>query len=189
MENDKRVLKTKKAIRSAFITLLTEKSFSEITIQDIADKAQISRSTFYDHYDDKYLLLEALYQEIIDRFREMAEIYFNHRTHEEKKEMARKALDRVVGDAELMRVLMKMEEPGWDLTSRVQSSMMPLCKEYLKDEKEDFYHLGNEFVAGIYTYVMTYAMQWIAEHRNVDDFPGLLELSARISSFFYERKN
>ena len=188
MGNDIRVRKTEKAIRSAFISLLTTKSFSDITIQDIADKAEISRSTFYDHYADKYQLLEKLYQEIIDRFGEMAQIYFTPRSHEDKKLMAGKALDRVIGDAEIIRVLLKMEEPGWDLTSRIQGAMKPMCMEYLQKEGDDYFHLGKEFVAGVYTYMMTYAMQWIAEHQNVEDFPGLLDMSARISSFFYERK-
>ena len=187
MAVDVRVKKTKKAIRSAFISLLEEKSFSDITIQDISDRAEISRSTFYDHYTDKYQLLESMYQEIIDRFGEMADIYFCDRPHDDKKVMAKKALDRVIGDAEVIRVLLKMEEPGWDLTSRIQSALKPRCMEYLQKEDDDFFHLGKEFVAGVYTYLVSYAMQWIAEHQNKDDFPGLLDLSAKISSFFYKR--
>lgn len=187
MEQDKRIQKTKAGIRKAFISLLKEKTFADITVQNIADRAQISRSTFYDHYGDKYLLLETLYQEIIDRFRQMADVYFAERSHEEKQVLARDTLDYVIGDAELILALMNLEEQGWDLTSRIQKSMEPLCLEYLKKEKDDFYHLGPEFVAGIYTYVMTYAMRWIAEHQRVEDFPGLLELSTRISGFFYER--
>ena len=188
MQNDKRVRKTQENIRKSFIALLKEKKFADITIQDIANRAQISRSTFYDHYSDKYLLLDTLYRETVQRFQQMAEIYFAERTHEDKKKMAREALDYVIGDAELIHVLMNMEEPGWDLTSRIQKSMEPLCLEYLKKEPEDQYHLGVEFVAGIYTYLVTYSMKWIAEHQRVEDFPGLLELSTRLSSFFYPRK-
>ena len=188
MANDRRVQKTKKEIKKAFIALLSEKKFSDITIQDIADRAEISRSTFYDHYTDKYVLIESLYREIIDRFMEMAKIYYTDRTHEEKKEMARQALDRVIGDADVMKVLLKMEEPGWDLASRIQDAMRPMCLEYLAKEDDDKFHLGKEFVAGIYTYLITYAMQWIAEHQNTDDFPGLLEMSATISGFFYKRE-
>lgn len=187
MKQDKRVQKTEKGIRDAFISLLREKSFADITIRSIAERAQISRSTFYDHYADKYLLLETLYQEIIRRFQEMAGIYFAERSHEEKMELARRALDYVIGDAELIHVLMNMEEPGWDLTSRIQKAMEPMCLKYLAREQMDRYRLGNEFVAGIYTYVMTYCMKWIAEHQNVDDFSGILALSTHISSFFYEK--
>lgn len=184
---DRRITKTRQSIRTAFIELLKEKRFADITVQDIADRAMISRSTFYDHYTDKYLLLEQLYQETVERFMQMAQIYFAPRSHEEKHAMAGQALDYVLGDAELIHVLMNLKEPGWDLTSWLQQSMEPLCLEYLSGEQEDHYHLGKEFVAGIYTYVMTYCMKWIAEHQDPKDFPGLLALSTDISRFFYKR--
>lgn len=186
-KKDKRVQKTRQGIRTAFIALLKEKRFADITVQDIADRAQISRSTFYDHYTDKYLLLENLYLETVERFRQMAEVYFAPRTHEEKVAGAAEVLDYVIGDAELIHVLMNLQEPGWDLTSWIQKSMEPLCMEYLKQMPEDRYHLGPEFVVGVYTYLITYAMKWIAEHQRVEDFPGLLELSMKISGFFYEK--
>lgn len=38
--------------------LMTEKDFQSITVQDIADRAMVNRTTFYDHFVDKYALLE-----------------------------------------------------------------------------------------------------------------------------------
>lgn len=187
VRQDRRVQKTRQSIRAAFIALLKEKRFGDITVQDIADRALISRSTFYDHYTDKYLLLEQLYQETVERFLQMAEIYFAPRSHNEKHALAGEVLDYVLGDAELIHVLLNLQEPGWDLTSWIQKSMEPLCLEYLSREEEDRYHLGKEFVAGIYTYIMTYCMKWIAEHQDPKDFPGLLALSTDISGFFYRR--
>lgn len=65
MENtDKRVIKTKIIIKNAFLELLEEKSFEEISIAAICERALISRSTFYAHYEDKYKLLEELYEKI-----------------------------------------------------------------------------------------------------------------------------
>ncbi len=55
---DRRIQKTKKAIFDAFISLLTEKSFEQITINEIADRADVNRSTVYFHFVDKYDLLE-----------------------------------------------------------------------------------------------------------------------------------
>lgn len=63
MENDRRVRKTKAAIKSAFIQLLTEKELEKITIQDITQRADINRGTFYLHYEDKYLLLSSMEDE------------------------------------------------------------------------------------------------------------------------------
>jgi AcrR family transcriptional regulator len=42
------------------LQLLGSKQFDEISVQDIADAATVNRATFYDHYTDKFALLEAL---------------------------------------------------------------------------------------------------------------------------------
>lgn len=52
MSTDKRVLKTKKAITTAFMELTLEKDIRKITVSDIAERAVINRSTFYLHYSD-----------------------------------------------------------------------------------------------------------------------------------------
>jgi AcrR family transcriptional regulator len=54
---DRRILKTKEAINKAFLELFSEKEFEQITINDIADRANVNRGTIYLHYTDKYDLL------------------------------------------------------------------------------------------------------------------------------------
>ncbi len=66
-ETDLRVLKTHKLIRSSFLNLIDEKGFECITINDIAKKAQINRSTFYLHYCDKYDLLDRTVDETLGK--------------------------------------------------------------------------------------------------------------------------
>lgn len=61
-KTDLRVIKTKKMLYQALISLLTKKSFDKIKITDICQEALINRSTFYAHYDDKYDLLEDLFE-------------------------------------------------------------------------------------------------------------------------------
>lgn len=55
---DRRTKKTIKAINEAFWKLMTQKDFSEISIRDITEEADIHRATFYLHYTDKYDWLE-----------------------------------------------------------------------------------------------------------------------------------
>jgi len=64
---DLRVLKTKKAIKEAFLSLVKEKSYSKITVKDIVEEALINRNTFYLHYLDKDDLLDKLTSECMDR--------------------------------------------------------------------------------------------------------------------------
>lgn len=68
-KSDLRVLRTLSAIETVFITLLKQKTFSEITIKEIASGAQINKNTFYLHYRDKEDLLDALCKKHLLRFR------------------------------------------------------------------------------------------------------------------------
>ena len=52
-KTDRRVQRTRDALGDALITLMHEKSFDTITVQDVLDLAGVSRSTFYTHFRDK----------------------------------------------------------------------------------------------------------------------------------------
>lgn len=56
--NDPRAKRTRKYIQKAFTDLLVEMDFENLSIQDIMDRAELNRATFYNHYQDKYELLE-----------------------------------------------------------------------------------------------------------------------------------
>jgi hypothetical protein len=56
-KEDRRTVKTKKALAAAFVILLEEKGYDDMTIQDLIDKADVGRSTFYAHYESKEQLL------------------------------------------------------------------------------------------------------------------------------------
>ncbi|THF83337.1 TetR/AcrR family transcriptional regulator [Cohnella fermenti] len=68
---DRRILKTQEALKKAVIELMTEKNFDDITIQEIADRANVNRGTIYLHYQDKYDLLDQLIETLL---REMCEL-------------------------------------------------------------------------------------------------------------------
>lgn len=64
--NDRRTRRTKKAIEQAFAELILKNDINKITIQDITDKADTNRSTFYTHYEDIYDLLRVTEDKLID---------------------------------------------------------------------------------------------------------------------------
>ena len=66
---DLRVQRTKKALITTFSDLLETKSFDNITIQDLCEKANVRRSTFYRHFNDKYDLLNHIVGTLIEYFR------------------------------------------------------------------------------------------------------------------------
>ncbi|MGE7781757.1 TetR/AcrR family transcriptional regulator [Peribacillus sp. NPDC097264] len=58
----------KESIVAAYLQLLFEKSFEELAVKEIVQKAGISRSTFYLHFADKYELMDEVRRKLNDRF-------------------------------------------------------------------------------------------------------------------------
>jgi AcrR family transcriptional regulator len=61
---DPRVKRTRSLILRSFEALLAEKGFETISVQDITDRAEINRATFYKHFVDKYALLDFSVQQM-----------------------------------------------------------------------------------------------------------------------------
>ena len=61
---DRRVLKTKRAIRNAFAKLMVEKDINDITIIELAEAADINRKTFYNYYSGVYQVVEDIENDI-----------------------------------------------------------------------------------------------------------------------------
>lgn len=65
MNEDKRILKTKRNLKNTLIELLNEKTFEQVTVKEICERSQTSRITFYTHFADKYELLDSIFQEYL----------------------------------------------------------------------------------------------------------------------------
>ena len=52
-KSDRRSNRTRQSLRNALMELVLEKHYDDITVQDILDRADVGRSTFYTHYRDK----------------------------------------------------------------------------------------------------------------------------------------
>lgn len=65
---DFRVQRTYKSLQEALIGLLNEKSFDEITVGELCDRAMIRRATFYKHFGDKYELFTFAIRELQEQF-------------------------------------------------------------------------------------------------------------------------
>jgi AcrR family transcriptional regulator len=66
-KTDARVRRTRDALGDALVALMQEKPFDTITVQDVLDRAHVSRSTFYSHYSDKDDLLMSDAEEFFER--------------------------------------------------------------------------------------------------------------------------
>jgi AcrR family transcriptional regulator len=68
-KEDRRVSRTRDMLQQALLSLMIEKGYEAVTVQDIIDRANVGRSTFYSHFYDKDQLLKYS----ISRLREVLE--------------------------------------------------------------------------------------------------------------------
>jgi len=85
---DRRVRRTRRRLRDALIKLILANGYDNITIQEITDAADLSRATFYLHYNDKDELLASSLEAMFDEL--MASV---------KDLMLRRKLEPLDGDA------------------------------------------------------------------------------------------
>ncbi|WP_028264352.1 TetR/AcrR family transcriptional regulator [Atopobium fossor] len=120
---DMRVIKTRRAIKDAVVSLMAERDLSQITIKDVADRALISKKTFLAHYNNVFAVVDELQDcavaSIKDAFGGDA-INFS--------------VDYIVDVLMQIRVLAtdKTSELGCLLNSRVHDQLMERIREFLE---------------------------------------------------------
>ncbi|MGC4048803.1 MAG: TetR/AcrR family transcriptional regulator [Paludibaculum sp.] len=63
-KKDRRVERTQHLLQAALLALIKEKEFDAISVQEIIDRANVGRATFYAHYDNKEDLLESGFEDL-----------------------------------------------------------------------------------------------------------------------------
>jgi len=93
---DPRIRRTRQLLQGALQTLLQTKNFDEITVQDITEAATVNRATFYDHYADKFALLDALIAGGFHSLLHQRDVRFEGNCPSEASEIIRAACDYVL---------------------------------------------------------------------------------------------
>jgi AcrR family transcriptional regulator len=158
---DRRSQRTSRLVSSAFAELLVEKPYDEILVQDILDRADIGRTTFYAHYFDKEDVLDSIIEQQLSMF-----------THQIAHSTARQ---QVVPSLELfehiyqsphqhLRALMRGRagEPLWEalqtaLSRAIESALSTLCAE--KRSPSIPLPVVSQYLAGAF---LTLLKWWVA---------------------------
>ncbi|MDO9302291.1 MAG: TetR/AcrR family transcriptional regulator [Anaerolineales bacterium] len=65
---DRRIQRTRQGLQDALLALILEKGFDAVTVQDVIDRANVGRSTFYAHFQDKEDLLLSGFEHLRTEF-------------------------------------------------------------------------------------------------------------------------
>jgi AcrR family transcriptional regulator len=97
---------TKMVIRESLTELMKEKPILSISVKDICDLADISRSTFYDHYKDQYDLLKQIEDETLAYFEDMLIKYKDKQTKKETSQMVEEMFTYIANNGSTIQVLL-----------------------------------------------------------------------------------
>ena len=140
-KKDKRVIKTKKNIRSAFIHLLNEKDYSRITIKDIATEASCDRKTVYSYYAGIHEIREEIENEFISLVAEsIKQLDFNK--HEDNPKQIFEVLTTIInGNIETYGPFLK-----WGAQSQIIKKTTRLFIDKVEQGfmKSKYAYLGEE---------------------------------------------
>jgi len=162
---DLRVVKTHKAIREAFIMLLSEQEYNDIAIQAILNRAKVNRATFYKYYSSK----GDLAGQMIDDF---------------KQEVSQLFQDRLNADSQMLQMI--MENHSQKLFERRQQ-MLALWK--IRTQHHNLYH--DMFLMGKQNFIELAKKQKATDYLTAEaiDYQATMMATAFMASlkYFYER--
>jgi len=165
-KEDLRVRRTFKLLSQALLSLLLEKSFEEIFVTDICERAMVHRTTFYKHFEDKYHLLDFCVKELISNFEgddypldsteSMKDYYMN---------LIRKSLEYLAENKKLLLTGI-LRAGNNSMLPMLSSSVSQLIEKKLCDnEKMGFHHsIPCPIIAQFYSGALISASIWWLEN-------------------------
>lgn len=145
---DRRVQRTRAQLRDALLALIVERGYDDLSIQDITDKADLRRATFYLHYKDKEELLLTVLSESFDGLvRQMEPIHQSDvlagKTHVEAFLVTFKHAE---ANAKLYRVLLN-SHCGIVVANRIREYLAALLLNTLKTVPQTYITTPHEVLA------------------------------------------
>ena len=105
-KENRKIRYTKMVLRDSLVELMKTKSILSISIKDICEIADISRSTFYAHYKDQYDLLRQIEEETLSYFENMLDKYKDMHSKKETFQMLEEMFTYIANNGNSIQVLL-----------------------------------------------------------------------------------
>ncbi len=159
---DRRIIKTKLAIRGAFMSIIQEKSLNSISISELTKQANITRSTFYMYYDSIAAVRDEIEDEMITNF---DRFFPNKNVREFLKNpypFLRKLADMIISYDEMNRYLICTKHEGHlmdKIKKYIVNSFIELVPKERTAERINALYVVTFLTSGIVDCFKTWYMQ------------------------------
>jgi len=155
--SDRRVQKTVRALREALVALVTERGWDGFTVQDLCERADVGRSTFYMHFADKEDVLNGGFEE----FRKGVQEVIASRPQPAKPfAFARAMIEHTWEQRQAFRALLG-KGSGQAVLRRFREMVIDLVQDDLADVKASRQRKGaaTVFLAGGFLELLTWGLE------------------------------
>lgn len=159
-----RVRRTQKLLRDALIELIEERNFEALTIGELTERAMVSRAAFYRNYQDKYDLVEQIFEEAMsDLLNAVGELGREH-----PAEVWVKFFEHIAEYDRLYRALLGKKGSPW-FVRKMRASLTDLIKEsghspHKQTASDRHIHLfSDELVPDLVSTMFVEAITWWLE--------------------------
>lgn len=181
---DRRVIRTKKAIRNAFAQLLSVKELDDITVKDIAELADINRKTFYSYYSGVHMILEETENEIVEDFEAAIRDLPPDKLVREPYLLFSRLSAIINADIDFYEPLMKVNR-----SSRLIAKVSEMLKQKLRESYAAFSRVGEEtfniMVDFTFSGLFSVYQSWFNSERR----QSIEEISRTLSTLCFEGIN
>lgn len=164
---DLRIVKTKKSLYEALLSLMEQEAFEEIKVSEICTLAMVNRSTFYAHFEDKYTLLDALIKDLKEELSE--ELEKNHNisnTKEYYMEVIRLLLDHVEEQERFYMPILVHNRNSIAMDMIYDTLNEDITKRMEIERLNPYKDVPSEFVSRFYLgAVFNLGMEWIKNQK------------------------
>lgn len=170
--------RTDRDITNALLSVMERKSFEKITVQDILDEAMINRSTFYQHFTDKYAILERLQERYIGGITER----INELAGSEGWDLARinEVFCRYIDEhRRKMKKLLSVRSENLDM----EGQMCSLFSRYLEQSGSRLSELEREMLSGMLVRFIVYHLEHDTDMKELSQ--QTLNVWLNMSLFFF----
>src|SRR5258707_15118051 len=161
-----RVRRTQKLLREALIELIEERGFEALTIGELTSRAMVSRAAFYRNYQDKYDLVEQIFEEVISTMRGAIAATG---PEQHPPQVWVKFFEHIAEYERLYRALLGSKGSPW-FVKKMRASLSGLVKErghlpHGPDASSRAVHtFSDEFVPDLVSTMFVEAITWWLEH-------------------------
>lgn len=163
-EKNLRVRRTQKLLREALIELIEERGFDALTVGEITERAMVSRAAFYRNYQDKYALVEQVFEEAMSALlNAVGELGREH-----PPQVWIRFFEHIAEYERLYRALLGKQGSPW-FVLKMRASLTELIKEHGRSHSyqpaadHPLYPLTDEFVPDLVATMFVEGITWWLE--------------------------